>query len=72
LMARALKGDARSFTTLINIMSRAYGFEETERGRATARRHRARTDRRHCSSPSGKSSAVAATERTSSRSRSAG
>jgi Family of unknown function (DUF5681) len=30
LMARALKGDARSFTTLINIMSRAHGFEETE------------------------------------------
>jgi hypothetical protein len=30
LVARSLKGDARSFTTLINIMSRAYGFEETE------------------------------------------
>ena len=29
LVARALKGDPRSATTLINIMSRAFGFEET-------------------------------------------
>ncbi|MDO8432185.1 MAG: DUF5681 domain-containing protein [Candidatus Binatus sp.] len=29
LVARAIKGDARSNTTLLNILFRAYGFEET-------------------------------------------